>query len=92
PAPPPPRTDNRECPPARCRQYCEHGWKKDARGCDICECAEPCPEVMCMLHCEHGFEKDANGCDVCRCRSGPAPPPPRTDNRECPPVRCRQYC
>lgn len=32
----------RECPSAQCRMHCDHGFLKDARGCEVCQCA-PAP-------------------------------------------------
>ena len=55
-----------KCPPYMCAMYCEHGFKKDANGCDMCEC-NTCPPEMCMIECEHGFKKDADDCNTCEC-------------------------
>ena len=29
----------RDCPSVQCRLQCDHGFLKDARGCDVCQCA-----------------------------------------------------
>jgi len=62
------------CAPVSCYMFCENGFAKDDKGCDMCQCAEEeketeCPPVMCMMYCDTGFEQDENGCDICRCKS-----------------------
>ena len=62
-----------------CRMYCEHGWKKDENGCDMCECHE-CSPIMCMMQCQYGFKKDEKGCSLCACEES------------CPDVVCKTPC
>lgn len=66
--------DQPTCQPVTCEIACEHGFQKDADGCEICACNPPtCLPVTCEIACDHGFQKDAHGCEVCACN-----PPPRT--------------
>ena len=56
-----------------CMMHCEAGFKKDAQGCDMCECEEVCPQnTVCGLSCRHGYKKDDKGCQLCECRNKPA--------------------
>jgi hypothetical protein len=70
---------------------CEHGFKKDADGCDICQCAEPPPvdcsrRPMCMMFCPNGFKKGPDGCDICQCAEE------RRQPDSCPRSTCRKHC
>ncbi|XP_022111942.1 uncharacterized protein LOC110991088 isoform X10 [Acanthaster planci] len=70
------------CTPVRCRMDCQHGFKRNGNGCEICECkasteeippketpedTKVCPEPQCSQECPGGFEKDAYGCKMCDC-------------------------
>jgi hypothetical protein len=35
----PPPSSGTECQPVTCEILCTNGFKKDANGCEICECA-----------------------------------------------------
>ncbi len=40
------------CPEILCTLFCEHGFKKDANGCDICDCVvieDPCKVYVTFL-------------------------------------------
>eukprot|EP01084_Bolivina_argentea_P220233 373283_1 len=55
--------------------FCEHGFAKDANGCEICQCNKPespkCPPV-CLMFCPNGNEVDSDGCSICKCKPMPA--------------------
>lgn len=78
-----------ECSPLACLLWCENGFKKDDKGCDICECNDPeprecftdgdCPEgqFCALMDCADGFECYGGG--VCM-------------QQDCQPVMCDLYC
>lgn len=35
-----PQPSASKCEPVRCEMYCEHGWKRDKAGCEICSCQQ----------------------------------------------------
>ena len=39
------------CPPVMCELYCQYGFKKNEKGCEICECNEPAPSNSCKGQC-----------------------------------------
>ncbi|MBR58125.1 MAG: hypothetical protein CMH54_08905 [Myxococcales bacterium] len=56
---PPP--DGNECEPVTCTLFCEDGFAKDDKGCEICACNEP-------MECEPASRRDAgDGCNTCIC-------------------------
>ncbi len=42
------------CPEVMCMMFCEHGFKTDENGCDICACVDPCEvcEMASFLGCK----------------------------------------
>lgn len=66
-----------------CYLDCDHGYIKDDKGIETCECAlpeTPCPSVpFCSKQCTYGFKKSRNGCPKCRCN-------------KCPPFECTKRC
>ena len=56
------------CQPVTCEIACSDGFKKDANGCEICECAAACEPVTCELYCENGYTTNADGCEICSCK------------------------
>ncbi|KAE9553936.1 hypothetical protein FO519_002862 [Halicephalobus sp. NKZ332] len=77
-----------------CPLRCEHGLKKDQRGCFQCKCAEgieptvhsdatECEELTegnCDKQCAHGYVRDQRNCPVCKCA-------------KCPPIEtCYKHC
>ncbi|XP_019643332.1 PREDICTED: uncharacterized protein LOC109484493 [Branchiostoma belcheri] len=65
------------CKPVRCKMYCEHGFRTDKRGCEICECAKE-GEGTCTdddgVTRKNG-EKwrpsfDEDWCNSCHCENG----------------------
>eukprot|EP00795_Rhopilema_esculentum_P002551 gene2551-747_t len=71
------------CPLAMCAMYCEHGFERDDKGCNICKCRK-CPLGMCRMYCKNGFQKNEFGCEICECKPDPKP--------LCPPVMCKMHC
>ncbi|KAI0222388.1 Papilin [Lamellibrachia satsuma] len=76
------------CPDMSHCGMCEHGMKKDVRGCDICECSDnPCASKPCddNMRCEvMSGNCSGPGCQtVARCVPHNA--------TECPPV-CARFC
>lgn len=79
--------DGEVCGEVVCALFCEHGFKTDENGCEVCECqgqfcggiaAIQCPEgEICVLQ---GDFPDAGG----TCEPGPPPPPP--------PASCQDNC
>ncbi len=39
------------CPDVMCTLFCENGFKKDEKGCEICACNEPEPTATCKGAC-----------------------------------------
>ena len=76
------------CEPVMCALFCEGGFARDPRGCEICACEPPpppmCEPVTCEIWCEHGFAIDERGCEICACN----PEPPVCDER----VLCDMWC
>jgi hypothetical protein len=74
---PPPRNEpasgaTAACQPVTCEIKCVNGFKKDATGCEVCECASAasaaaCEPVTCDLSCPKGFATDDKGCQTCKC-------------------------
>jgi len=66
-----------KCELIKCTKNCEHGFKIDENGCEICECAGPevravvnCGEFICEQDsCQLGFKHDRDGCKLCECHS-----------------------
>lgn len=67
------RTKNKRdatCVDLKCSAECEHGFKRDTKGCFTCECQEPCHQTaICPLACEqyNGYETEPDGCRSCKC-------------------------
>lgn len=52
-----------QCSRVMCRMYCVHGFKRDAKGCEICACndsPQPCPPLACEQTCQK-YRKDYSG-------------------------------
>lgn len=68
----------RDCPSVQCRMHCDHGFLKDARGCEVCQCAAaptagPPPSTPPAEGCACGDDDDCvkvgdAGC--CGCNAG----------------------
>lgn len=39
-----------DCNPVMCEMYCEYGFVKDVKGCEICSCNEPPADAGCESH------------------------------------------
>jgi hypothetical protein len=71
---------------------CNHGRKKDANNCDMCECLKnpnsTAAEIECTTPychpCFYGSFSDENGCDSCACKPRPKP----KSIYECPKLEC----
>jgi hypothetical protein len=37
------------CDSPMCTMFCQHGFKKNIKGCDVCECYDPCQNVTCGM-------------------------------------------
>lgn len=79
-----------ECTPLTCELKCEHGQRRDEKGCFICECNEPCHHTtVCPMKCEeyNGYETQQDGCRSCKCA-----PLEYTKPKECPYMPKCRYC
>jgi len=47
------------CPPVMCDLYCENGFARDERGCEICKCNEP------PLKCIESQDENGLVCNIC---------------------------
>ena len=79
------------CPPLTCLLYCEYGLKRDANGCEICECNPPPEVVVCgPVTCAAGQVCCNESCGICTlpgeaCTQQVCGP-------ECSPVVCAIVC
>jgi len=64
-----------ECAEVICMVFCDNGYKKDEKGCEICSCLPStekiCPDVTCDNLCPGGYQRNAIGCATCQCAPVP---------------------
>ena len=99
-------SDGNICPPTACAFQCEHGFMKDAKGCEICECADcafdDCrTEASCApvdpgvdLCCAGYAVSELTGNCGCICPYGPGAPNdvPLFESQESCQAQCESTC
>ncbi|CAF0784287.1 unnamed protein product [Adineta ricciae] len=84
-----------QCSPIMCRMFCEHGFRRDKNGCEVCQCndsPQSCPKLNCQNKCTSGYRKDYSNCPTCSCNDDDAQK--KTDeNNGCSPITtCKLSC